>query len=349
MKPIISVIIPVYNAEKYLPKCLDSVVNQTYKNIEIIVINDCSSGNCEEIVKSYQKKDDRIIYLKHDVNKGLFIARETGVNKAISEYVLHVDSDDWIELDLCEKLQEQLTHTPDLIEFGFQIIDDSILEPNMPKADLSQYSQNELFTQFITLQNEPWYVWRFLFKKDIALKVYDELAFCDYLTINEDGLFLIPYIYYTKTSMIMNEIGYYYNWNNMNSAMREKRTIAVLQKELDAAATTLSYLDVFFDNHQLDRKLLFHIKYNFCKMLLDAINCHLYFYEEDKISLNEVLKKSIDLFGGDIFGLFISVRSEVLPNWIQTLLKAQDKFFPKDGIIFKVLKKMYYKIKRLKK
>ena len=84
-------------------------------------------------------------------------------------------------------------------------------------------------------------------------------------------------------------------------------------------------------------------------MLLDAINCHLYFYEEDKISLNEVLKKSIDLFGGDIFGLFISVRSEVLPNWIQTLLKAQDKFFPKDGIIFKVLKKMYYKIKRLKK
>ena len=345
MKSEISIIIPVYNTEKYLSKCLESAINQTYKNIEIIVIDDCSLGNCEEIVKSYQKKDDRIIYLKHDVNKGLFIARETGVNKAISEYVLHVDSDDWIELDLCEKLQEQLTHTPDLIEFGFQIIDDSILEPNMPKADLSQYSQNELFTQFITLQNEPWYVWRFLFKKDIALKVYNELAFCDYLTINEDVLFLIPYIYHTKNSMIVNEIGYHYNWNNMHSAMREKRTVAVLQKELNAASTTLSYLDKFFDSHQLDKNLLFDVKCNLCKSFLG----NLQFYERDQEIMNTILKQSIDLFGSNIFGLFIVAKPELLPNWIRTLLKMQDKFFPKDKKLFKVLKKMYYKIKRFKK
>ena len=128
MNPTISIIIPVYNTEKYLPKCLDSAVNQTYKNIEIIVVDDCSSGHCAEIVNSYIQKDDRIVYLKHEINKGLFIARETGINKAVSQYILHVDSDDWIELDLCEKLQEQIQLSPDLIEFGFKFIDESVVD-----------------------------------------------------------------------------------------------------------------------------------------------------------------------------------------------------------------------------
>ena len=345
MNPTISIIIPVYNTEKYLPKCLDSAVNQTYKNIEIIVVDDCSSGNCAEIVASYIQKDDRIVYLKHEINKGLFIARETGINKAVSQYILHVDSDDWIELDLCEKLQEQIQLSPDLIEFGFKFIDDSVLEPCLPKSDLSQYFKQELFTRFLTLQNEPWFMWRYLLRRDISLKVCQELQVQEHLTIHEDLLFLIIYSYYINKAISINTLGYNYNWNNMDSAMREKRTIAVLQKELNAASTVISYLDRFFDNHQLDKNLLFDVKCNLCKSFLGSLQ----FYERDQEMMNIILKQSIDIFGSDIFGLFIVAKPELLPNWIRTLLKMQDKFFPKDGAIFKVLKKIYYKIKRLKK
>ena len=345
MKSEISIIIPVYNTEKYLSKCLDSVVNQTYKNIEIIVIDDCSLGNCEEIVKSYQKNYPSIIYLRHDINKGLFVARETGINKATSEYVLHVDSDDWIELDLCEKLREQLIQTPDLVEFAYKFIDESVLEPCLPKSDLAQYSKQELFTKFFTLQSEPWFIWRYLLKRDISLKTYQELQVKDHITINEDVLFLVTYSYYINKATSINIVGYNYNWNNMNSAMREKRTTTVLQKELNAASVVMAYLERFFDSHQLDKNLLFDVKCNLCKAFLG----NLQFYERDQETMNTILKQSIDIFGSDIFGLFIVAKPELLPNWIRTLLKMQDKFFPKDGMIFKVLKKMYYKIKRLKK
>ena len=345
----ISIIIPVYNTEKYLPKCLESVINQTHKDIEIIVVDDYSLGNCEEIVKSYQEQDNRIIYLKHHVNKGLYAARETGVKKASYEYILHVDSDDWIELNICEKLQESINYSPDLIEFGFQIIDDSLQEPDMPKVDLSQYSQQELFTRFITLQNEPWFVWRYLLKRDISLQVYQKLQVHEYLTINEDVLFLIAYSYYITEAISVAVIGYNYSWDNMNSAMRERRTVEVLQKELNAASVVMSYLYHFFDNHQLDKKLLFYIKCNLCKSFLG----NLQFHERDQKTMNSImdsiLKQSIDIFGSDIFTLFISARSDLLPNWIRTLLKIQDQFFPKDQALFKVLKKIYYKIKRLKK
>ena len=345
MNPVISIIIPVYNTEKYLPKCLDSAVNQTYKNIEIIVVDDCSSGHCAEIVNSYIQKDDRVIYIKNPTNVGTYKTREIAISKANGMYILCLDSDDWLELNICEKLQEQIQLSPDLIEFGFKFIDESVVEPCLPKSDLSQYFKQELFTRFLTLQNEPWFMWRYLLRRDISLKVCQELQVQEHLTIHEDLLFLIIYSYYINKAISINTLGYNYNWNNMNSAMREKRTIAVLQKELNAASTVISYLDRFFDNHQLDKNLLFDVKCNLCKSFLG----NLQFHERDQETMNAILKQSIDIFGSDIFGLFIVAKPELLPNWIRTLLKMQDKFFPKDKVLFKVLKKMYYKIKRLKK
>ena len=76
--PLISIIVPVYNTEKYLRRCLDSLVNQTFNDIEIIIVNDCSQGNCKEIIEEYQKKDNRIKYIEHSENKSLLQARKTG-------------------------------------------------------------------------------------------------------------------------------------------------------------------------------------------------------------------------------------------------------------------------------
>lgn len=91
----VSVIIPVYNVEMYLEKCIDSVINQIYKNIEIIIVNDGSTDNCEKIIKRYRNIDNRIIYVKQG-NNGLSSARNAGIKIATGEYVCFIDSDDWV-------------------------------------------------------------------------------------------------------------------------------------------------------------------------------------------------------------------------------------------------------------
>ncbi len=95
-EPLISVIVPVYNVEKYVAKCLDSIINQTYKNLEIIVVDDGSTDNSYSVCCSYAEKDDRIVLLQQP-NGGQASARNYGIENAGGDYVGFVDSDDWIE------------------------------------------------------------------------------------------------------------------------------------------------------------------------------------------------------------------------------------------------------------
>ena len=105
--PKISIIVPVYNVEKYLKKCIDSILSQTYKNIEVICINDGSTDSCIDILKEYEKRDERIIVISKE-NGGLSAARNDGMKKSTGEYVFFVDSDDWIESDMCEVMLGKL-------------------------------------------------------------------------------------------------------------------------------------------------------------------------------------------------------------------------------------------------
>lgn len=103
----VSVVIPIYNVENYLDKCLSSVINQSYNNLEIICVNDGSSDNSEKIILEYVKKDDRIIYVKQK-NGGLSFARNTGISKATGKYICFIDSDDWVSNDFVFKMVENL-------------------------------------------------------------------------------------------------------------------------------------------------------------------------------------------------------------------------------------------------
>lgn len=91
----VSVVIPVHNTEEYLEQCLDSVLSQTLEDIEVIVVNDCSPDGSAEIIDRYVQKDSRIVNVKHDVNKGLPEARNSGVLVAQGQYLVHLDSDDY--------------------------------------------------------------------------------------------------------------------------------------------------------------------------------------------------------------------------------------------------------------
>lgn len=105
--PKVSVIIPIYNTEKYLRKCLDSVCNQTLSDIEIICVNDCSTDNSLEILEEYASKDNRIKLIDFKENKGAAVARNAGIDEAKGEYIGFVDSDDYIDSDFYEKLYNE--------------------------------------------------------------------------------------------------------------------------------------------------------------------------------------------------------------------------------------------------
>lgn len=114
--PKISIIVPVYNTEKYLKKCLDSLINQTFKDIEIVIINDGSTDNSEKIIKEYEQKySDKIKSYKKE-NGGLSSARNYGISKANGEYIAFVDSDDYVDLEVFDKLKEEINKKIDLIK-----------------------------------------------------------------------------------------------------------------------------------------------------------------------------------------------------------------------------------------
>ena len=101
-EPKISIIVPVYNVEEYLEKCIESLIGQTYTNIEIIFVYNKSTDNSLQKLQQYQKKDSRILIVEKE-NEGVSVARNRGLNLATGEYIMFVDSDDWIDLDNCEK------------------------------------------------------------------------------------------------------------------------------------------------------------------------------------------------------------------------------------------------------
>lgn len=117
-EPLISIIVPVYNVEKYLAKCLDSLINQTYKNIEIICVNDGSTDNSLNILNEYTS-DKRIIIINQN-NTGLSGARNTGLVNCHGDYIMFVDSDDWIDEDTCEKAYDAVVkYDPDIILWSY--------------------------------------------------------------------------------------------------------------------------------------------------------------------------------------------------------------------------------------
>lgn len=121
----VSVVVPIYNVEKYLPKCIDSILNQTLKDIEIILVDDESPDNCPQMIEEYAKVDDRIVTI-HQKNKWLGGARNAGLKVAKGKYVICLDADDYIAHNFCEKLFEfSENNNCDITLFAMNIVNDS--------------------------------------------------------------------------------------------------------------------------------------------------------------------------------------------------------------------------------
>lgn len=160
-KPIlITVIIPVYNVEKYLRKCLDSIINQTYYHLEIIIVDDGSKDSSGQICDEYVSKDSRIKVI-HKKNGGLSSARNAGLDIASGDYVMFVDSDDFVELDFCRKaLSVSLEKEADIVSFGYyEVLENGaqrIIKTNNPRYVSSAVGIKELIVKKDKIYNLAW-------------------------------------------------------------------------------------------------------------------------------------------------------------------------------------------------
>ena len=118
-QPMFSVVMPVYNVKKYLSESIESVLNQTYTDFELIIVDDGSTDGCYEICEDYQKRDSRCSVI-HQENRGLLLARRAGIKKATGDYLINVDSDDKCSLSMLSELAEIIKHNaPDMIIFNY--------------------------------------------------------------------------------------------------------------------------------------------------------------------------------------------------------------------------------------
>lgn len=206
----ISIIIPVYNASKTIKKCIESLINQTYKNLEIIIINDGSIDETHKICEEYMERDKRVIYIDNK-NHGVSYTRNYGVKKATGDYITFVDSDDYLDLNCYEKLAKHLTPDIEFLRYNFKTIgakkfDNKLYSLNNKKIKMDTAQKKILFKHFLTY-NEPIpnLVMLLLIRRDIALK----LEFNEKLTMMEDV------DYYLQLFLIANS-GYFCDYKLYN-------------------------------------------------------------------------------------------------------------------------------------
>lgn len=220
MNDIISVIVPVYKAEKYLEKCLDSIVGQTYKDLEIILVDDGSPDSSGRICDKYAENDNRIKVI-HKKNGGDSSARNAGFKEATGKYITTIDSDDWIELDAYEKmLKKMIENNVDIVRCGFfKDFDDKTLEspfiyPESKKIDLQKNKYD--FMDLLANGKTHAGVCYMLIRKEIVDKTN---GLCEDIVIGQDLIFEFELLCKSSSLYLYNERFYHY-YTNPNSATK---------------------------------------------------------------------------------------------------------------------------------
>jgi glycosyltransferase involved in cell wall biosynthesis len=226
--PLVSVIIPVYNTAPYLCCCLDSVVGQTLREIEIICVNDCSTDTSLDILRDYEKRDARVKVLDFSQNQGESAARNAAMAVAQGEYIGFVDSDDYVDLDFYEKLYALAVKNGADIAKG----DVMVIGCNGKSSRIS--INDRVRTHKAHFKNE---FWAAIYKT--ALIRCNALAFPKGVTNGPDIVFLIKAVYYANTVSTTDEVAYWY--------IRREGSASPWQLSRDRAFTLLNSYGLIID------------------------------------------------------------------------------------------------------
>ncbi|MFU0790278.1 glycosyltransferase [Virgibacillus proomii] len=217
---LISIIVPIYNAEDFLPKCLESVKNQTYKDLEIILVNDGSTDQSRLICDEYSITDDRFMIL-HKENGGVSSARNAGLRVAKGKYVIFLDADDWIEPIMIENLFKQITtFKADTSICGYfkEEADGTILNKTIDSRIIS-YNQLQVLHSLLDSEGFKGYLWNKLLSMDIIKnnKIFfdEDIYFC------EDLLFITKYMLHSE-KIIYDTTPYYHYVIHENNASQSQ-------------------------------------------------------------------------------------------------------------------------------
>lgn len=220
----ISIIVPIYNCSNFLERCLDSIINQTYTNIEIICINDGSTDNSLEILNHYTNIDNRIILINKK-NEGVSVARNVGISRSTGEYITFVDADDWLETNAIEVLYDiSVENDVDVVRGNYYINSnnekyDSIgntyeLNKKVLKKDDYEFKIN--LVDKLLYGEIPCFVWLLLIKKEIIQK---PISFPVGIPVMEDTIFYLELLNNIE-SIYLSNIPIYHYFYNKQSATR---------------------------------------------------------------------------------------------------------------------------------
>jgi len=242
-KPTISIIVPVYNVERFLNRCLDSIFEQRFPfPFEVIAVDDCSTDNSLEILKEYQKTESRLIILEHNINKKLSCARNSGIVASTGEYIMHVDSDDWLLPSALKELYHIISdHKVDIVVFNYVRENELGIKTNIEiiKNNTIITEKKEITDLFVGA------CWNKIVKRELLNDlIYGKVG----LNSEEDLIYSSEVLF--KSKSIYLSCGYYYSYFiNSTSITNSISPVNFLKTK----HITLSQLELIFNKYNVDR------------------------------------------------------------------------------------------------
>lgn len=247
----VSIIVPVYNIEKYLAKCLDSLINQTLKEIEIICVNDGSTDNSAEILNEYAQKDSRIRIINQE-NAGLSAARNTGINNANGEYIGYVDSDDWVDLNFYENLYNAAKeNNADIAVAGIKRVGgEDYKEKVFLKFEKTTTTENTDEKFRLCDIPDKSYVWNKIYK----LSEIKEHSLYFRVGVNYEDIIYAPKIIHTLNCLTTVPDTYYYYLKRRGSIVAQKSQKKYFYAAMEEAKKYFEDNNINIADHLTDQK-----------------------------------------------------------------------------------------------
>lgn len=257
----ISIIVPCYGTEEYVEKCINSLFTQTYKNLEIIAVNDCSKGNMQEILEQLASKDKRLKIIKNEVNKGLFQSRIIGSKKATGDFVAFLDSDDYVDSDFYRLLVNNIEENDSDIAIS------NYVRKNKEKKYISGltfntnnaiYDGKDFYDMFFeqTGRNIRFHLlWNKLIKKEIWDKVLKNVSKVkDRIIMTEDLAFSSVALFYAKKVSFCDNAIYYYTVNDNQSTSVKNITVSKINNNIKDIKSVFQFIRNFLKDNNIFKK-----------------------------------------------------------------------------------------------
>lgn len=307
MEYLVSIIIPIYNVEKYLEKCIKSMINQTYRNLEIILINDGSTDESANICEKYKEQDNRIVFINKN-NGGAASAKNEGLKIAKGDYITFVDSDDFVELYMIEYMVNTIKkYNSDIVQCSFTNLYKNTEKFKQDKIIEQKIGSKDFLELFLTKWDSNLF-WNKLFKREVIENVFFKEGRCI-----DDEFFTYKCVINSKSIVTSNKIVYNYRM----------RKSGVMKSESSQKQILKDRVDYLYERYELVRKIYKDLDKSFLEHLLTyyLIISKDYYVDE---KLLDYMKNNLKSIKGKIITSNIDIRIKM--QIFKFMMTKSDKY-----------------------